>query len=95
MIPYKPNRPTAVPKTLEARLEIAKAIRKLASDGAMGKFDPEQPRVPAGNADGGQWTGEGGKPVDSTDVKEILARAKQLAASRASMSRCVDLCYRF
>lgn len=22
------------------------------------KFDPDQPRVPAGNSDGGQWTGE-------------------------------------
>jgi hypothetical protein len=24
------------------------------------KYDPNQPRVPAGNADGGQWTSEGG-----------------------------------
>ena len=24
------------------------------------KFDPNQPRVPAGNPDGGQWTSEGG-----------------------------------
>src|SRR6185295_6629022 len=23
------------------------------------KFDPDQPRVPAGNSDGGQWTSEG------------------------------------
>jgi hypothetical protein len=32
-------------------------------DGALDKFSPDQPRVPAGNPDGGQWTGadwEGG-----------------------------------
>jgi hypothetical protein len=28
---------------------------RLAKDG----FDPDEPRVPAGNPDGGQWTGEG------------------------------------
>jgi hypothetical protein len=26
------------------------------------KYDPNQPRVPAGNAAGGQWTSEGGSP---------------------------------
>jgi hypothetical protein len=31
------------------------------------KFDPSQPRVPAGNPDGGQWTGTGGAR-DSTTV---------------------------
>ncbi len=31
MIPYKAHRPTAVPKTLETRLEIMKAIRTLAA----------------------------------------------------------------
>jgi hypothetical protein len=47
MIPYKLNRLTAVPKTLDARLEIAKAIRTLTSEGTIEKFDPDQPRVPA------------------------------------------------
>ena len=27
---------------------------------AVYKYDPNQPRVPAGNPDGGQWTDEGG-----------------------------------
>jgi hypothetical protein len=30
-------------------------------------FDPDQPRVPAGNSDGGQWTGEGGDDTGSLD----------------------------
>jgi hypothetical protein len=33
------------------------------------KFDPDQPRVPAGNSDGGQWTSGGGGVVGGqTDV---------------------------
>lgn len=53
MIPDKPDRLMAVPKTLEARLEIMKAIQALAAQDAVQKFDPDQPRVPAGNPDGG------------------------------------------
>ncbi len=30
------------------------------------KYDPNQPRIPAGNPDGGQWTGDGhSRPLDS------------------------------
>jgi hypothetical protein len=57
MIPYKSNRLSAVPKTPEIRLEIAKAIHALAMQGGLSKFDPNQPRVPAGNSDGGQGCG--------------------------------------
>jgi hypothetical protein len=108
MIPYKPYRETAVPKTLETRLEIMKAIRTLAVQDedeqrrradiaalrrdleqiaqdlrktcrewasqvqselrlALQKYDPDQPRVPAGNPDGGHWTGEG-ESVSSSDT---------------------------
>lgn len=56
MILYKSNRQYAVPQTLEVRLEIAKAIRKLFDLDTVAKFDPNQPRVPAGHSDGGQWT---------------------------------------
>lgn len=57
MIPYKPNRPTAMPLTLEARLEIMKAIHTLVGQNDVEKFDPDQPRVAAGNPDGGRWRG--------------------------------------
>jgi hypothetical protein len=29
-------------------------------------YDPDEPRVPAGNPDGGQWTDEGAKPKAPT-----------------------------
>ena len=66
-------------------------IRGLGSD--LMKFNPDQPRVPAGNPDGGRWTGGAGKSTDDADLKEIFTRAKQLAIGRASMNRCIDLCY--
>jgi hypothetical protein len=60
MTPHKPRILTAVPQTLEVRLEIMKTIRSLASQAPLQKFDPEQPRVAAGNPDGGQWTSDSG-----------------------------------
>jgi hypothetical protein len=63
MIPYKSLRPMAVPKILEVPFELSKAIGDLMaqarSEGAVREYDPNQPRVPAGNPDGGQWTTEG------------------------------------
>jgi len=51
----------AVPKTLHARLEIADAIRKLSpAELRKAGFNPDEPRVPAGNPRGGQWTADGG-----------------------------------
>jgi hypothetical protein len=101
MKPPLPRTLSAVPQTLHARLEIAKAIRTLVGPGedellrqrraeiaairhdlealsrdirkageewlalakaelraALKKYSPDQPRVPAGNPDGGQWTNE-------------------------------------
>jgi hypothetical protein len=65
------------------------------------KYSPDQPRVPAGNPDGGQWTDGGGIAVDTGQpdsdglVKGILARASRLrlAASPADYRECVKLCY--
>lgn len=31
-------------------------------------FNPDEPRVPAGNADGGQWTNDGGRSADDSRV---------------------------
>jgi hypothetical protein len=51
----------AVPNTLHARFEIAYAIRKLCpTELRKAGFDPNEPRVPAGSPQGGQWTKDGG-----------------------------------
>jgi hypothetical protein len=74
----------AVPQTLEVRLEIAKAIRALLYPGIMQKFDSDQPRVPAGNPDGGQWTSGGaGRNADVTAHPIVSA-----ARSRQSEVEC-------
>ena len=66
MIPYRSQRLMAVPKNLETRIEIRRAVHKLmaelATEPGVRKFDPDEPRVPAGNPDGGQWTSEGLQP---------------------------------
>lgn len=105
-----PHSESAVPRTLHAQLEIAKAMRTLmapdddellrrrraeivalrrdlellASDirkafeeaavlakaelrAALKKYSPDQPRVSAGNPDGGQWTREDGGSQSSTN----------------------------
>jgi hypothetical protein len=42
-------------------------------DRALKAFDPNQPRVPAGNSDGGQWT-DGGDGGATSDVRVAQAR---------------------
>jgi hypothetical protein len=36
------------------------------------KYDPNQPRVPAGNSDGGQWTSTGGEGGDSESFEDLV-----------------------
>jgi hypothetical protein len=52
-----PNDPTDVLDLL--RMEIASTrleLQRLHAQRLARKYSPEQPRVPAGNPDGGQWT---------------------------------------
>jgi hypothetical protein len=95
MKPYPPNQHYAVPRTQEARLEIVKAILALAEPDYVQKAsadDPQHPGWPAGTPDG-----RGGKfrPKDGSAAasEEIPGQTTQLAASRADMDRCVDICY--
>lgn len=65
-----------------------------------GKYSPDQPRVPAGSPEGGQWTSEGGDAGSAQesnvtpDVRAILDKARQIAAGGRSRSylKCLDLC---
>lgn len=74
------------------------------------KFDPNQPRVPAGSPEGGQWTdGGGGEATGGTtgvrqsktggagDLEKIItfARRKRIAGSPLDYQRCLDLCFPF
>lgn len=44
------------------------------------KYDPNQPRVPAGTPDGGQWTSEGSSP---SSVRPIFYDPRRLAVQKA------------
>ena len=66
----------AIRRDLDA---LARGVRKLGEElpalvmaelrAALNKYSPDQPRVPAGNPDGGQWTSDGGSgPADDSRV---------------------------
>jgi hypothetical protein len=67
------------------------------------KYDPDQPRVSAGNPDGGQWTNAGGSSGSTTAESQgeeprpqsIINRARRLnlAIQSDGYERCLDLCY--
>ena len=64
-------------------LKIDLALRRLRH-----KYSPDQPRVPAGNSDGGQWTDGGGEgagkdgrqPVAAAEMTEFSAARKGVPA---------------
>jgi hypothetical protein len=47
---------------------IAQIVRELLLDLRKAGFNPDEPRVPAGNPEGGQWTGEGGHGAIISDA---------------------------
>jgi HK97 family phage portal protein len=55
----------------------------------LAKYDPNQPRVPAGNTDGGQWTGGGEGGAGSGDEEsdqELLPEDSQSVAARSAIT---------
>lgn len=54
-------------------------------------YDPNQPRVPAGNPEGGQWIA-----ALMDKIGDIISYAKRfnIAASPGAYQRCLNLCYR-
>lgn len=81
--------------SLRFELALLKEVLK-ARNAKKSGFDPNQPRVPAGNSDGGQWANGGGEGSTSgnTAVHSILGLARQFAASGYSPSylKCLDIC---
>jgi hypothetical protein len=65
-------------------------------ESAERKFDPEQPRVPRGQSEGGQWTsGDAQLASDDTgvDVDKIVEQAQRLAANSPNRrENCINLC---
>lgn len=63
-------------------LELGKICREVTRERGVAKeFNPNQPRVPAGNADGGQWTSDASR---STAAIEAPTAAKPQSGQRSS-----------
>jgi hypothetical protein len=68
--PYQQPRILFMKLSPAVAAEIARLMRdpdslrgereRIARSGRRGHYDPNQPRVPAGDSDGGQWTGDVG-----------------------------------
>lgn len=52
---------------LELRRDFAALKREIALSRLQRKYSPDQPRVPKGNPDGGQWSGDGSKKPGTPD----------------------------
>ena len=50
--------------TTQGPMPLAPQRTGVAAPVAKASFDPDQPRIPAGSPDGGQWTGDGGANSD-------------------------------
>jgi hypothetical protein len=81
-----------------AALRFRLALKRLIDHCAKAGYDPTQPRVPAGNPDGGQWTddprwaggGNGGDSVDEgNDVNPDTASSSQNLLSPTQMAGIV------
>lgn len=58
-------------------------------------YSPSQPRVPAGNPDGGEWTGGTGRNTSDGAFRKIVETARHLRLSSANPNdrqRCLELC---
>ncbi|RYE83398.1 MAG: hypothetical protein EOP19_13935 [Hyphomicrobiales bacterium] len=62
------------------------AFERLRAFALREKFNPDEPRVPAGNPDGGQWTGGGDESAESSDLPPADAIAA--LTSRALRATC-------
>ena len=67
-VPAQPQRPVETIAAGEEQHLINQFVRELLRDLHKAGFNPDEPRVPAGSADGGQWTSEGGSGAVISDA---------------------------
>lgn len=83
--------PSSQRELLGARKAFAIAqleLRRLRMTIAQKRFNPSQPRVPAGNPDGGQWVGEGGGSGDGeARVETVNWPARRSGGTRTIRGR--------
>lgn len=73
-----------------AYIRVMQAARELRRVLLEQRYRPDQPRIPAGNPDGGQWTDDGTSDVQS---RISVAIAQTLSGQPPSYNECLNLCY--
>ena len=56
------------------------------------KYSPDQPRVPAGNSDGGQWTSEGGGGSNAKNPAHVKPAQRSPADRTRSAGLVIPIC---
>jgi hypothetical protein len=64
-------------------------VRRLRIALLLRRFNPSQPRVPAGNPDGGQWTSEGGGGGEPR-AEQVSLRPRRLGGTRVIQGRVYE-----
>src|SRR4029077_12459388 len=64
----QPQPPVETDAAGEEQELIKQFVRELLLDLRKAGFNPDEPRVPAGSPDGGQWTSEGGNGAVISDA---------------------------
>lgn len=82
---------TEIRRIREETQFVQKLLKSVIRDLTMNAYDPAQPRLPAGQADGGRWTSvgssdEAGKLPASNKPADLFGRL--LAASKRSLAYC-------
>lgn len=85
------SRQMAVPSTPEVRMLIAIAIRHLMAIDELRKYDPDQPRVPGGNPDGGRWTSDNGAHDATRDANTVVAARRKQNEAECDMQYKLDI----
>ena len=67
-VPAQPQRPIETDAAGEERELIKQIVHELLLDLRKAGFNPDEPRVPAGSPDGGQWTRDGGNGAVISDA---------------------------
>jgi len=85
MFPGDPNGSAA--NSIQCRCTTIPVIE--GQDKAL-KYSDDQPRVPAGNEDGGQWTSEGGEGINSGNAYSKIAAIEHSVIADGNVYKVID-----
>jgi hypothetical protein len=77
--------PTHIAREIARLMRDPDALRheRMPASGQRGRYNPSQPRVPAGHSDGGQWTDDGHNGPTARPIQQVRGDLLRRPAQRA------------